>query len=100
MASDDVTIPRETAKRWAAFLRASAQDRLNPDWRPLADLLDPPLPSLLDEVASVIGPLVADMFTARVYAEAVLARAREHIEAMPERAYRDDVLALLGGDDE
>ena len=106
-----VTIPADTAKKIAHELRAQAARNCVPisagvnDWTRWADVLDPPPPSLRDEIAGVyslgetLGTGVAD---------SVLAVVRRHVEALPRwfhepdglRALdRDDVLRLLGADD-
>ena len=96
--TDDVTIPREDARKWAGALR-DAFDQLGGS-APLgliglADLLDPPQPSLRDEMA--------DLITTR----AVLAVARQRVEALDHHwcvhvggalVRRADLLALLGGE--
>ena len=106
--TDDVTIPREDAQRLIRALRARRMDDL-------ADMLDPPAPSLRDEVAvsyrdEIIGVTrdswdeVADHAKVRAYefADVVIAAFLRHIEALPMRrdcgdSYRrDDVLGLLG----
>lgn len=118
--SDEVTIPRETARRMAAWMRQRNYSAAG-EW---ADLLDPPPLSLRDEVAvvyrdEVIGVSrdswdeVADHAKVQAYrfADAVLAVVRKHYRERAEGLVfwdsngnpvmdRRDVLALFGGDDE
>lgn len=129
--TDDVIIPRETAKDIAKALRnvARSWEPLGHAWavqqmRDWADLLDPPQPSLRDEVASVLldngwtceyhEPDAYCGECRRLYAvtaDAVLAVARKHYRERAEGLLfwsstgnpvmdRRDVLAMFGGDDE
>jgi hypothetical protein len=107
--TDDVTIPRETAREMAAAWRAHADGATYPvafrstaaEW---ADLLDPPKPSLRDEACARL--------TAAGYGEIdrqavdiVTATIRDHVAALQYthdgRAnallMRRDVLALFDG---
>lgn len=94
--SDDVTIPREDARKWADALR-DAFDQLGGS-APLgliglADLLDPPAPSLRDEVAAAIR---AEGWTCDYHepdtdcgdcvamTDAVLAVVRRHVDDPPQ----------------
>lgn len=99
--NDDVTIPRETAKEWAEFIRNNAGGGRLAGLDDLADLLDSPQPSLREEVARIIGetcggvsmcwepkPIIAEFDSAaaaKFVDEAVydvLAVVRKHIAAM------------------
>lgn len=109
--SDDVTIPREDARKWAGALRAAfAQLGGNAPLVliGLADLLDPPPVSLRDEVAEIVRTKNSG-HRGSYYdeqANVILAVVRKHVAAdsIPgsihgkEIMYRDDVLALLGGE--
>ena len=126
--TDDMIIPRETAKDIAKALRnvARSWEPLGHAWavqqmRDWADLLDPPKPSLRDEVASVLldngwtceyhEPDAYCGECRRLYAvtaDAVLAVVRRRIEGLlswPSSGgdvvvSRQDVLRLLGGGDD
>lgn len=77
--SDDVTISREDAQRLVRALRARHMDDL-------ADLLDPPKPSLRDEVAAYLADHSGYNSTSlmdRDAAEDILALVRERIAALP-----------------
>lgn len=108
----DVTIPADTARRIAAVLRMHAdtvpsRSLAATQWTALADQLDPPLPSLEDEVLAAVldhGNFVTD---ANQATNDILAVVRRHVEAMdgyctscgcPSMLNRDDVLRLLGSD--
>lgn len=82
--TDDVTIDRETAQRLAVLLRGEASTTKEERLR-LADLLDPPPPSLRDEVELCLRDTVSqwqgeDFFP---QTDAVLAVVRKRIEALP-----------------
>lgn len=89
--SDDVTIDRETASRIAAALRDLAGILghgmgVEPLVRKWADLLDPPQPSLRDEVAAYLADHSGYNSTSlmdRDAAEDILALVRERIAALP-----------------
>ena len=84
--TDDVTIPRETAKEWAAFIRNNCGGGRLAGLDDLADLLDPPQPSLRDEVAAYLADHSGYNSTSlmdRDAAEDILALVRERIAALP-----------------
>ena len=118
-----MTIPAHQAKRWATYLR-SIDDSYYAGARELADLLDPPAPSLRDEVAAAMSESWAERDGWEAAADAVLAVVRRHVEGLNRVAidrdgslayvpdgdmvyrddvllmvYRDDVLLLLGGEE-
>lgn len=104
--SDDVTIPRETARRMAAWMRQRNYSAAG-EW---ADLLDPPQPSLRDEVAKAIALDTAGYSRPEPsdysLADAVLALVRKRVLRLPrhkvfQRGWHvrlDDLIALLGGE--
>ena len=102
----DITIPADVAKQIANVLRGIriAYPERCDEW---ADLLDPPAPSLRDEVAAAMSESWAERDGWEAAADAVLAVVRRHIEGMSSRYWvsdspmlrRDDVLRLLGGDE-
>lgn len=102
----EVTIPADVARRIAGVLRHHA-DTVPPgspaasQWGALADLLDPPKPSLRDEVAAAMSESWAERNGWEAAAAAVLAVVRRHVEGLFEPhgsnlIDRDDVLRLLG----
>lgn len=123
--NDDVTIPRTTAREWAAFIRNNCGGGRLAGLDDLADLLDPPQPSLRDEVADVLfekwaGHLQYEYGTEeeeehachgcvlihddpRSVADAVLAVVRERVLRLPrhkvfQRGWHvrlDDLIALF-----
>lgn len=105
--NDDVTIPRDTAKSVAGYLRsiavASGGLRIGQQLLDYADLLDPPQPSLRDEVALVLGQV--DIRYSLALADEVLAVVRKRTEGLTFWYFdgrsvveRNSVLSLLGGD--
>ena len=113
----DVTIPADVARRIAAVLRTHVDtvptgSAAATQWGALADLLDPPPRSLRDEVAEAIAGSYRNDGAWKIkwqeHADAVLAVVRRHVEALPasvivpdaEYLYRDEVLRLLGGNDD
>lgn len=88
--TDDVTIPRETAKEYVRQVRAVAarlpRSETGRMLSALADLLDPPQPSLLEEVAAYLADHSGYNSTSlmdRDAAEDILALVRERIAALP-----------------
>ena len=113
--TDDVTIPRVTAKRAASALRRQASVAVDPSAAvtldEVADLLDPPAASLRDGVADLIteraGTGPAHDPLNRGKADLVLAVVRKRAEALDQHwcvhvggalVRRADLLALLGGE--
>lgn len=107
----DVTIPREMAKDIANYLRYQmGREGMPMPLAGYADLLDPPPPSLRDEVAEAIAGSYRNDGAWKIkwqeHADAVLAVVRRHVEALPasvivpdaEYLYRDEVLRLLDGE--
>ena len=110
----DITIPADVAKQIANVLRGIriAYPERCDEW---ADLLDPPAPSLRDEVAAAMSESWAERDGWEAAADAVLAVVRRHVEGLNRVAidrdgslayvpdgdmvYRDDVLLLLGGEE-
>lgn len=106
--SDDVTIPREDARKWADALR-DAFDQLGGS-APLgliglADLLDPPEPSLRDEVIEAVRVAAewSNYYGTGKVADAVLAVVRKRVLRLPrhkvfQRGWHvrlDDLIALF-----
>lgn len=101
MAADIAKALRNVAESWKPLGRSLAVERLS-EW---ADLLDPPPPSLRDEVASVL--VRADWSEALCHTDAVLAVVRKRVADLRHQwggdgwiVRYDDVLQLLGGGDE
>ena len=111
----DVTIPADAAKAAAVILRVAAmkdaalkgQDGTRYRAADLADLLDPPAPSLRDELIDAVIQHPGDATGA---VDDFLAVVRRHVEALTWVSMgdgvagvwvrgidRDDVLRLLGG---
>ena len=98
----DITIPQDVAKYHANRLREPAMSMPpSVEDRELADLLDPPAPTLRERVAEALGtvPSGEDWTYEAVAALAVIADA---VEALPTSANaylsRTAVLALLRGE--
>jgi hypothetical protein len=103
----DVTIPAVVATEWANELRT----RYGVECKPLADLLDPPKPTLVERVADMLrlgaGP---EYGTNESVAEAILDAVLDAVEAMPlpshsngaylagHGAARAEIKALLRGE--
>jgi hypothetical protein len=94
----DVTIPAETARDIAAYLRGRAPGlpSFGAGW---VDLLDPRPVSLREACVNAMHDVEPD--ADRAVVDAVLAVVKARIEALPTRAMtpmllRDDVLALFG----
>lgn len=116
----DVTISADVAKEIASRLRihGAGHRKLdgNPDVRyyELADILDPPAPSLWDDMVQTQKDVYLNWGgTAYAYSKmtaALLAVVRRHVEGLDSdvgpnpddvvTVNRDDVLRLLGGTDE
>lgn len=93
--SGDVTIPRETAQEVAETLRRQLLK--------YADLLDPPQPSLREEVAHSLLLNIREDRTGRYAADAVLALVRKRVLNLPRHEWGeggwnvrlDDLVALF-----
>lgn len=106
MSDVTITIPADQAREFARVLRGPLAGLGRDHMTALADLLDPPAPSLRDEVLERIDNGTAHRYDADHITDVVLAVVRRHVEAMPvwggvggdpDWLVRDDVLRLLGG---
>ena len=99
----DITIPADTAKELAEFLMRKGLGRHHH----LVLLLDPPAPSLRDELAALMPDVYRDYGATKIVydktVDAIRAAVRKHVEALPmsslygiDRLDRDDVRRLLG----
>ena len=103
--SDDVILSRAEAKNLADFLRRRGIG----EHHSLLKRLDPPQPSLLEEVAHSLSLLlnIREDRAGRYAADAVLALVRKRVADLRHQwggdgwiVRYDDVLQLLGGGDE
>ncbi len=104
----DITISAHEAKNLADFLRRHGIG----EHHSLIRTLDPPAPSLRDEVTDIVRIRNSGHSDSHYddQADAVLAVVRRHVEALPtapsvsllyidgRESFRGDVLHLLGGD--
>ena len=99
----DVTIPADEAKAFAKFIReihtGSVAYTTYEGLKTIANRLDPPVPSLRDEIAGVYS--LGETLGTEV-ADSVLAVVRRHVETLPkwsgDAVCLADVRALLGVD--
>lgn len=115
----NITIPADKARAAAMLLRAAAivgagfkSGDTEYKASELADMLDPPSPSLRAEVAEAARQVISKYdwnydYPSEALALAVLAVVRRHVDDLPGRGgshlhcfNRDDVLRLLNGGDE